>query len=111
MSDNDSRTMNDVELINIDDILSREFQMSHITDRDMKVTVWMTIRALRPKLDASDMATARLALEVAERIDADGPGCAVSLYNRLHSLLLDLQGRGYRAQCPLASQQGQQATE
>lgn len=103
MSNIDTHDTDGAELVNIDTILSREFLMKHITDRDIETTVWMTIRALRPKLDASDTATARLAMEVARRIDTDGNECGVSLYNRLHSLLLDLRHEGRSLKCPMAN--------
>lgn len=99
MSDNtDSQATEAYELINIDQILSARFHLDHITERDMRTTVWMTIRALQPTLTASDTATARLAMEVAERIDRDGTDCGVTLYGRLHSLLLDLRHVGRSAQ-------------
>ena len=103
--------MNDWSKVSSDTI--PPLDMTAVEKASMTVATGRSIDALAHTndLDETYWATARLALEVAERIDADGPSCAVSLYNRLHSLLLDLQGRGYRAQCPLASQQGQQAKE
>lgn len=70
----------------------------------MALAVSKTIASLAEsgQLAYSDWATARLALEVAERIDADGLECGISLYARLHALLQDMQGKGYRPQCPLA---------
>lgn len=104
MSMNDMQEQNDMEPIDPDEILGKEFRMGDVTDKSMERTVWLTIRAMHKAFDTTDMATARLALEVAKRIDRDGDTCGVSLYNRLHSLLLDLQGKGYSSQCPFAPQ-------
>ena len=74
----------------------------------MALAVARTISALigRGDLDQTDWATARLALEVAERIDQDGPKAGISLYSRLHSLVLDLPGSRIPQQqvCPMAAQ-------
>lgn len=45
-------------------------------------------------LDQCDAATARLALELAERIDAEGLDCYVSLYARLFDAIGDLRHVG-----------------
>lgn len=104
MTDKTASKPDDMELVSIDGILSGEFQMERVTDESMATVVWMTIRTLQDDLDGTDLATAKLALEVAERIDADGRECGISLYNRLHSLLLDLQHRERKPRCPLAQQ-------
>lgn len=95
--------MNDWSKVSSDTI--PPLDMTAVEKATMTVATGRSIDALAHTndLDETYWATARLALEVAERIDADGPGCAVSLYNRLHSLLLDLQGRSYRAQFPVVS--------
>lgn len=87
--------------------------MVAVEDTSMALATGRSISALihTNDLDETFWATARLALEVAERIDADGLECGISLYSRLHSLLLDLQGMRPQQllQCPLA-QQSQSAT-
>lgn len=104
MTDKTASKPDDMELVSIDGILNGEFQMEHITSKDMATVVWMTIRALQDDLDGTDLATAKLAYEVAERIDSDGKECGISLYNRLHSLLLDLQHNERTPKCPMAQQ-------
>lgn len=104
MTDKTAPKPDDMELVSIDSIFRDKFQMEHVAGRDMATAVWMTIRALQDDLDGTDLATARLAYEVAERIDADGRECGISLYNRLHSLLLDLQHNERTPKCPMAQQ-------
>lgn len=104
MTDKTASKPDDMELVSTDGILGGEFQMEHITSNDMATVMWLTIHALQDNLDGTDLATARLAYEVAERIDSDGKECGISLYNRLHSLLLDLQHNERTPKCPMAQQ-------
>lgn len=104
MADTTAMAPDDMGLVNIDSILNSNFQLECITDQSMALIVWRTIRALQDDLDATDLATAKLALEVAERIDGDGKECGISLYNRLHSLILDLQHNERKPRCPLSQQ-------
>ena len=90
-------------IVSVDDVLGGEFSMDLVSNGDMTTATWATINALSPTLEGADVATARLALQVAARIDADGSECSVILFNRLHSLLLDLHHIDRTpATCPLA---------
>ena len=55
------------------------------------------------ELDATDTGTARLALEIAARIDADELDCGVSLYARLYDALAELRHEGAIASRRLAA--------
>ena len=76
--------------------------IAHLTMRD---AVFCTIKALNVagEMGASDVAVARLALEVAERIDAEGLDCYVSLYARLFDALADLRHTGATVSKQVAS--------
>jgi hypothetical protein len=102
MTDKTASKPDDMELVSIDGLLGGEFQMERVTGESMATGAWLTIHALQDDLDGTDLATARLAYEVAERIDSDGKECGISLYNRLHSLLLDLQHNERTLKCPMA---------
>lgn len=91
-------------IISVDDVLSCKFMADKLDSMTVVDAFWLTIHALQDDLDGTDLATAKLALEVAKRIDADGRECGISLYNRLHSLLLDLQHKERKPKCPLAPQ-------
>lgn len=81
--------------------------MGAVQTSSMALATARTISVLNQtgEIDQRDFATARLAMEVAERIDADGLECGISLFPRLHSLLLDLHHEGRDAKCcPLAQQ-------
>lgn len=77
------------------------------TTSTMALATARTISALidAGELDQRDLATARLAMEIAERIDADGHDAAVSLYSRLWFCLRDLTkgDADPTAGCPLAN--------
>lgn len=96
-------------IIDVDDVLGGEFSMNLISEGDVTTATWATINRLSPTLDGADLATARLALEVAARIDEDGIEVGVSLYNRLHMLLQDLQHKERAYVCPYATQATQAA--
>lgn len=76
-----------------------------IADLTMRGAVSYTIRALNVagEMGPSDVAVARLALEVAERIDAEGLDCYVSLYARLFDALADLRHTGATVSKQVAS--------
>ena len=83
----------------------RPLDMVEVQNSSMALATARTIDLLieEGELSQRDMATARLAQEDAERIDKDGEGCGITLYNRLYSLLLDLKHEGRAFKCPLAS--------
>lgn len=70
--------------------------MVNIADLTMRGAVSYTIGALNRsgEIGPADVAVARLALELAERIDAEGLDCYVSLYARLFDTLSDLRHVG-----------------
>lgn len=79
------------------------------TTSTMALATARTISALidAGNLDQRDLATARLAMEIAERIDADGLDVGISLYQRLWFCLRDLMRRDAEPPtiaCPLAQQ-------
>lgn len=76
--------------------------VAHLTMRD---AVFCTIKALNVAgdLDQRDAATVRLAMEIAERIDAEGLDCYVSLYARLFDALADLRHTGATVSKQVAS--------
>lgn len=85
----------------------RPLDMADVQNSSMALATAQTIGALidAGNLDQRDLATARLAMEIAERIDADGHDAAVSLYSRLWFCLRDLTkgDAGPTADCPLAN--------
>ena len=85
----------------------RPLDMVTATTSTMALATARTISALidAGNLDQRDLATARLAMEISERIDADGHDAAVSLYSRLWFCLRDLTkgDADPTADCPLAN--------
>lgn len=81
--------------------------MVDVQNSSMSLATAQTIGALidAGNLDQRDLATARLAMEISERIDADGHDAAVSLYSRLWFCLRDLTkgDADPTADCPLAN--------
>lgn len=89
--------------------------MADVQNSSMSLATAQTIGALidAGELDQRDLATARLAMEIAERIDADGHDAAVSLYSRLWFCLRDLTkgDADPAAGCPLATMTATTAKE
>lgn len=83
--------------------------MVDVQNSSMALATARTISALidAGELDQRDLATARLAMEIAERIDADGLDVGISLYQRLWFCMRDLTRRDAEPPtmaCPLAQQ-------
>lgn len=82
--------------------------METVTTSSMALATARTIAALidAGELNQSDFASARLAVEIAERIDADGLDVGISLYTRLWFCLRDLNKSDAEqaSGCPLARQ-------
>lgn len=86
----------------------RPLDMVEVQNSSMALATARTIDLLidEGELEQRDFATARLALEVAERIDEDGLDVGISLYQRLWFCLRDLTKRDAEpvTVCPLAQQ-------
>lgn len=86
----------------------RPLDMAELENASMALATARTIGMLTDagELDQRDMATARLALEIAERIDVDGLDVGVSLYARLWYCLRDLTKHETEQApvCPMAQQ-------
>lgn len=83
--------------------------MVDVQNSSMSLATARTISALidAGNLDQRDLATARLAMEIAERIDADGLDVGISLYQRLWFCMRDLtrlDAEPPTMACPLAQQ-------
>ena len=87
----------------------RPLDMVDVQNSSMSLATAQTIGTLidAGELDQRDLATARLAMEIAERIDADGLDVGISLYQRLWFCMRDLTRRDAEPPtmaCPLAQQ-------
>ena len=71
-----------------------DLNLEAIERDDLYGATWSTICYLNGehRLGPADIALVKLALTLAERIDADGLETRVSLFERMHWLLLDLKG-------------------
>lgn len=80
--------------------------MDDILRMSMAEAVLQAVRAKQDEgpMTAADMATARLAIEIADRIDTDGLEAGISLYARLWYCLRDLAKRDQEQTtgCPYA---------
>lgn len=85
-------------ILNVSAVLDGKFMMDELDEMSMEEATWLTVHALHKDLDGADIAAAKLSLLVADRIDRDGQECGVSLYTRLHYLLMDLKHKDESAQ-------------
>ena len=70
-----------------------KLNLDAIADDSMFGAMWITLTELNDKheLSPDDIALIKLAFDVAERIDSDGPKAGISLYGRLFWILMTLR--------------------